>query len=67
MRDLDQSWHSGMDEDLKEKTVEEIFALLIPRSNLKGARSALPPKSRLHKDSKGRDARKGGFINLDPL
>ena len=30
MKDLDKSWHDGLDEDGKEWTVKEIFALLMP-------------------------------------
>ncbi len=49
-RDLDKSWHSGMDEDLKTKTVEEIFDLLVPRSSLKNKKATLPKKSKMAKD-----------------
>jgi hypothetical protein len=28
-------WHAGLDEDLKEKTVKEIFALLMPSAGSK--------------------------------
>ena len=40
MKELSKGWHEGMDEDLKEKTVSEVFDLLIPgagkdRSNVK--------------------------------
>ena len=28
--DLNKAWNEGMDEDLKEKTVQEIFDLLLP-------------------------------------
>ena len=30
MKELDIHWHAGLDEDLKEKTVKEIFSLLMP-------------------------------------
>ena len=35
MKELDIHWHAGLDEDLKEKTVKEIFALLMPSAGSK--------------------------------
>ena len=50
MRDLDKSWHDGMDEDLKVKTTAEIFDLLLPRSSLAKKTKLKPYKSKLMKD-----------------
>ena len=35
IQELDASWHQGLDKDLKEKTVKEIFALLMPSAGSK--------------------------------
>ena len=35
MKELDIHWHAGLDEDLKEKTVKEIFSLLMPSAGSK--------------------------------
>ena len=37
-KDLHKAWSEGMDEDLKEKTVQEIFDLLLPGCGTKAAR-----------------------------
>ena len=37
-KDLHKAWNEGMDEDLKEKTVQEIFDLLLPGCGTKAAR-----------------------------
>ena len=51
MRDLDKAWREGMDEDLKEKTVAEIFALLLPGAgNEKQRKMRKMTKSKLKKD-----------------
>ena len=50
MRDLDKSWHDGMDEDLKMKTTEEIFDLLLPRSSLSKQMKPKPYTSKFMKD-----------------
>ena len=49
--DLNKAWNEGMDEDLKEKTVQEIFDLLLPGCGTNAARKMkkLPP-SKLKKD-----------------
>ena len=49
--DLYKAWHEGMEEDLKEKTVEEIFALLLPGGgNEKQRKKRKMTKSKLKKD-----------------
>ena len=50
-KDLNKAWNEGMDEDLKEKTVQEIFDLLLPGCGTNAARKMkkLPP-SKLKKD-----------------
>jgi len=51
LKDLDKAWHEGMEEDLKEKTVEEIFALLLPGGgNEKQRKMRKMTKSTLNKD-----------------
>ena len=51
LKDLDKAWHGGMEEDLKEKTVEEIFALLLPGAgNEKQRKMRKMTKSKLKKD-----------------
>ena len=50
MRDLDKSWHDGMDEDLKTKTTEEIFDLLLPRSSLSKQMKPKPFVTKFMKD-----------------
>ena len=37
-KDLHKAWNEGMDEDLKEKTVQEIFDLLLPGCGTNAAR-----------------------------
>ena len=50
-KDLNKAWNEGMDEDLKEKTVQEIFDLLLPGCGTNAARKMkkLPP-NKLKKD-----------------
>ena len=51
LKDLDKDWHEGMEEDLKEKTVEEIFALLLPGGGNEGQRKVRKmTTSKLKKD-----------------
>ena len=51
MKELDKAWHESMEEDLKEKTVEEIFALLLPGAgNEKQRKMRKMTKSKLKKD-----------------
>ena len=52
MRQLDKAWREGMDEDLKEKTVSEIFGLLLPGAGSTSERSKVKIKgSKLKKDT----------------
>ena len=49
--DLNKAWNEGMDEDLKEKTVQDIFDLLFPGCGTKAARKMKKlPTSKLKKD-----------------
>ena len=49
--DLNKAWNEGMDEDLKEKTVQEIFDLLLPGCGTNAARKMKKlPASKLKKD-----------------
>ena len=52
MKELSKAWHDGMDEDLKEKTVGEIFDLLLPHgsSGKDGGNARKIPRSKLKKD-----------------
>ena len=51
LKDLNKAWHEGMEEDLKEKTVEEIFALLLPGAGtVKERKKRKMTKSKLKKD-----------------
>jgi hypothetical protein len=50
MRDLHSAWHDGMEEDLKDKTVQEIFDLLLPRCG-QGSGKAIEKQAKLKKDS----------------
>ena len=50
LKDLDKAWREGMEEDLKEKTVEEIFALLPGAGIVKERKKRKMTKSKLKKD-----------------
>ena len=51
LKDLDKAWREGMDEDLKGKTVAEIFALLLPGCGSKKQRKdKMMTKSALKRD-----------------
>ena len=49
MRELNKAWHEGMDEDLKEKTVAEVFDLLLPGAGQNKEKKKMK-KSKFKKD-----------------